>query len=244
MSHLVAYVDGGSLGNPGPAGIGVVIQDAEGQKVRIAKWIGRQDNNVAEYLALLEALQYAVALKARAIHVYSDSEVVVLQMTGKYRCRSPRLYSLHWTCRKLTRALEFSISHVPRSRNAEARIWPICLRRWIRSPPLSLPPPSSIPDRALARAIILNFCYSTEEGTLDRVPQGPRIGHGALHLAPRLPKRCGRRCGWPAGRRPPCRRPHFLRRVRSRKGPRLLSPRAHRDAGQSRGHLHLCSPSA
>jgi ribonuclease HI len=120
MSHLVAYVDGGSLGNPGPAGIGVVIQDAEGQKVRIAKWIGRQDNNVAEYLALLEALQYAVALKARAIHVYSDSEVVVLQMTGKYRCRSPRLYSLHWTCRKLTRALEFSISHVPRSRNAEA----------------------------------------------------------------------------------------------------------------------------
>lgn len=120
MSHLVAYIDGGSLGNPGPAGIGVVIHEATGRKVRIAKWIGRQDNNVAEYLALLEALQYAVALKARGIHVYSDSEVVVRQMTGKYRCRSPRLYSLHWTCRKLTRALEFSITHVPRARNSEA----------------------------------------------------------------------------------------------------------------------------
>ena len=119
MSHLVAYVDGGSLGNPGPAGIGVVIDIPEGQKVRIAKWIGRQDNNVAEYLALLEALQYAVKLRARAIHVYSDSQVVVRQMTGEYICRSPRLYSLHWTCRKLARSLAFSISHVRREKNAE-----------------------------------------------------------------------------------------------------------------------------
>jgi ribonuclease HI len=120
MLHLVAYVDGGSLGNPGPAGIGVVIDVPEGQKIRIAKWIGRQDNNVAEYLALLEALQCALKLRARAIHVYSDSQVVVRQMTGQYACRSPRLYSLHWTCRKLIRSLDFSISHVPREYNAEA----------------------------------------------------------------------------------------------------------------------------
>ena len=120
MSDLVAYVDGGSLGNPGSAGIGVVIDDPRGGKIRIAKWIGRQDNNVAEYLALLEALQCALALKARAIHVYSDSEVVVRQMTGQYRCRSPRLYSLHWTCRKLIRSIRFSISHVRREYNAEA----------------------------------------------------------------------------------------------------------------------------
>jgi ribonuclease HI len=120
MSHLIAYVDGGSLGNPGPSGIGVVIDNPLGQKIRIAKWIGRQDNNVAEYLALLEALQCAVKLRAQAIHVYSDSQVVVRQMTGQYRCRSPRLYSLHWTCRKLSRSLDFSISYVPREYNAEA----------------------------------------------------------------------------------------------------------------------------
>ena len=120
MSDLVAYVDGGSLGNPGPSGIGVVIEGSDGGTIRIARWIGRQDNNVAEYLALLEALQYALALKATAIHVYSDSEVVVRQMTGEYRCRSPRLYSLHWTCTKLTRSLDFSISYVPRECNAEA----------------------------------------------------------------------------------------------------------------------------
>src|SRR5215467_7457616 len=120
MPDLVAYVDGGCLGNPGPAGIGVVISGCADGPVRIAKWIGHQDNNVAEYAALMEALQFAVALKARKLHVYSDSQVVVRQMTGEYICRSPRLYSLHWTCRKLARALKFSISHVPRERNVEA----------------------------------------------------------------------------------------------------------------------------
>ena len=120
MSDLVAYVDGGSHGNPGPAGIGVVIESHDGGTIRIAKWIGHQDNNVAEYVALLEALQHAVAVKARALRVYSDSEIVVKQMTGEYSCRSPRLHSLNWTCRKLARAVEFSIAHISREHNAEA----------------------------------------------------------------------------------------------------------------------------
>jgi ribonuclease HI len=118
--ELVAYVDGGSLGNPGPAGVGVVIEGALDGRVTIAKWVGQQDNNVAEYLALVEALQCALALKATKLHVYSDSEVIVRQMLGAYRCRSPRLYSLHWICRKLARSLEFSISHIERERNREA----------------------------------------------------------------------------------------------------------------------------
>ncbi len=130
VADLVAYVDGGCLGNPGPSGIGVVISGVADGPVRIAKWIGNQDNNVAEYAALMEALQYAVALKARKLHVYSDSEVVVRQMTGQYTCRSPRLYSLHWTCQKLARSLKFSISHVKREFNAEAnRLAQSALRR-------------------------------------------------------------------------------------------------------------------
>src|SRR6476661_8720531 len=120
MSNLVAYIDGGSLGNPGPSGIGVVIEFAQGRRIKIAKWIGRQDNNVAEYVALLEALQCALALKAKALHVFSDSQVVVRQMRGEYICRSPRLYSLNWICRKLARSMKFSISHVPRENNREA----------------------------------------------------------------------------------------------------------------------------
>ncbi len=120
MSDLVAYVDGGSFGNPGPSGIGVIIDGSTNGPIRIAKWIGRQDNNVAEYVALLEALQCALGLKAKTLHVFSDSEVVVRQMSGEYRCRSPRLYSLNWICRKLARSLDFSISHVRRENNTEA----------------------------------------------------------------------------------------------------------------------------
>ena len=120
MSDLVAYVDGGSHGNPGPSGIGVVIEDPSGETVRIAKWIGHHDNNVAEYAALLEALQHAVEVKAKSLRVYSDSEVVVKQMTGEYTCQSPRLYSLNWVCRKLAHTLKFSIAHIRRERNGEA----------------------------------------------------------------------------------------------------------------------------
>jgi ribonuclease HI len=120
MLDLIAYIDGGSRGNPGPAGVGVVIDGAESGRITITKWIGHQDNNVAEYLALLEALQCAVNLKARKLHVYSDSQVVVRQMLGAYNCRSERLYSLNWICRKLARSLEFTISHIRRESNVEA----------------------------------------------------------------------------------------------------------------------------
>jgi|SRR5436190_8967497 len=120
MADLIAYIDGGSLGNPGPAGVGVVIEGAARGRISIGRWIGRQDNNVAEYMALLEALQHAVSLKATKLHVYSDSQVVVRQMMGHYRCRSPRLYSLNWVCRKLAGSLDFSISHIKRELNAEA----------------------------------------------------------------------------------------------------------------------------
>jgi len=120
MSDLVAYVDGSCLGSPGQAGIGVIIRGWKEEPIRVAKWIGHQDNNVAEYVALLEALQCALNLEATVLHVYSDSEVMVRQMRGEYKCRSPRLYSLHWICRKLARSLSFSINHVTREKNAEA----------------------------------------------------------------------------------------------------------------------------
>jgi len=120
MPDLVAYVDGGSHGNPGPAGIGVVIENPTGERTRISKWIGRQDNNVAEYVALLEALQHAITVKARSLRVYSDSQIVVKQMLGEYACHSPRLHSLNWVCRKLARAVEFSIEHIDREKNREA----------------------------------------------------------------------------------------------------------------------------
>ena len=98
----------------------MVISGSKDGTIRIARWIGQQDNNVAEYVALLEALQCALLLKAKALRVFSDSEVMVKQMTGEYSCRSPRLYSLNWICRKLAGTLDFSISHVRREDNTEA----------------------------------------------------------------------------------------------------------------------------
>ena len=113
------------FGNPGPSGIGVVIAGSTNGTIRIAKWIGHQDNNVAEYVALLEALQCALGLKAKTLHVFSDSEVVVKQMIGEYSCRSPRLYSLNWTCRKLARWLDFSISHIRGKTTQRPIVWPV-----------------------------------------------------------------------------------------------------------------------
>src|SRR2546423_14742487 len=76
VTELVAYVDGGCLGNPGPSGIGVGISGLAGGPGRIAKGIGNQDNKGAEYAALREALQYPVPLKGRKLHVYSDSQAM------------------------------------------------------------------------------------------------------------------------------------------------------------------------
>src|SRR5262249_33289910 len=124
--HLIAYVDAGCRGSPGPAAIGIVIEGAPSGTIRISRRIGSQDNNVAEYVAVLEALQCALFLGAAALHIYSDSQVVVRQMTGEYSCSSPRLYSLHWTCRKLAHSLRFSISHLRREHNAEANALAHC----------------------------------------------------------------------------------------------------------------------
>ena len=70
-SNLVAHIDGGSLGSPGPSGIGVVIDGSANGTIRIRKWIGHQDNNVAEYIALMEALQFALSREATSLHVFS-----------------------------------------------------------------------------------------------------------------------------------------------------------------------------
>jgi ribonuclease HI len=71
-------------------------------------------------VALLEALQRSLALNAPALHIYSDFQVVVKQITGEYVCRSPRLYSLHWIRRKLACTIDFSIAQVSRDFNLEA----------------------------------------------------------------------------------------------------------------------------
>jgi ribonuclease HI len=117
-----ANVDGGSRGNPGPASYGVVIRDPRGEIVaRLKKYIGRTTNNVAEYYGLIAALDYAQANNVRALRVESDSELLVKQMRGTYKVKSPDLKPLYERAKKMSQAIPvFRIDHVYREHNREA----------------------------------------------------------------------------------------------------------------------------
>jgi ribonuclease HI len=122
LQWITANVDGGARGNPGPAGYGVYIRDAEGTAIKqLSEYLGHRTNNVAEYSALLAALEYAVAHGHRALKVVSDSELMVKQMTGQYRVNSPDLKPLYEKARSLVRQLDkFAIEHVLRAKNQHA----------------------------------------------------------------------------------------------------------------------------
>jgi ribonuclease HI len=120
--RLRLHTDGGSRGNPGLAGIGVVITDERGQVLqRISTFIGRATNNVAEYAALIEGLETALAYEPAAVTIFMDSELVVRQINGQYRVRKPDLQPLHRRAmRLLARIPETAVQHVPRERNQGA----------------------------------------------------------------------------------------------------------------------------
>lgn len=119
---LVLRVDGGSRGNPGPAGFGVLISDETGTVIeRLWRSLGVQTNNYAEYQGLLAGLQYAVDHGARRVRVYADSQLLVRQMQGRYAVRSPNLRPLFLEARRLAQYIgDFQIDHVYREENAEA----------------------------------------------------------------------------------------------------------------------------
>jgi ribonuclease HI len=121
-NYLIAHTDGGARGNPGPAGYGIVIHDAKGNKVAaLSQYLGRQTNNFAEYQALIGALEYAVEHGPKALKVISDSELMVRQIKGIYKVKDPTLRDLHGRASQLIRQLEwFNIEHTLRGGNREA----------------------------------------------------------------------------------------------------------------------------
>ena len=122
VDWITANVDGGARGNPGPAGYGVYIRDGKGTQIaQLSEYLGQKTNNVAEYSALLAALEYAVSHRYRALKVISDSELMVRQMIGQYRVSSPDLKPLYEKARNLVRQLDkFAIQHVLRGQNRDA----------------------------------------------------------------------------------------------------------------------------
>ena len=118
----VAHCDGGSRGNPGPAGYGAVIENPQGQVVaRLSEYLGKQTNNYAEYSGLLAVLQWALDHHVPRLRVISDSELLVNQMKGRYKVASPGLRPL-WeeAKRRASRLEKFEVGHTLRGGNKEA----------------------------------------------------------------------------------------------------------------------------
>jgi ribonuclease HI len=117
-----AYVDGAARGNPGPASYAVIVRAPDGStQFQIGKYLGRATNNVAEYYALIGALDYAQSQQISRLAVRSDSELLVRQMQGRYKVKSPDLRPLHERAQKMARGFaHFEIAHVPREQNSEA----------------------------------------------------------------------------------------------------------------------------
>jgi ribonuclease HI len=122
VSGIVAYIDGGARGNPGPAGYGVRIENATGDLVEeFHGFLGSATNNIAEYNALLAALRYAREHGHRHVRIKSDSELLVKQMNGEYRVKHPGLQPLHSEARTLAGALDrVTYEHVRREQNRHA----------------------------------------------------------------------------------------------------------------------------
>jgi ribonuclease HI len=120
--RLIVNCDGAARGNPGPAGIGVLVTDEEGRTVaEIAEGIGPATNNVAEYRAAIAGLRAAAERGARAVLLRSDSRLLVEQLSGRFRVKNARLVRLHEEARALARGFdEVAFEHVPRELNADA----------------------------------------------------------------------------------------------------------------------------
>ena len=145
--HLLAHIDGGARGNPGPAGYGVSIQGPSPED--LYGFIGVATNNTAEYAALLALLEHVLPLQPDLLTVRSDSELLVKQMRGEYRVKDPKLLVLHAAARRLAAGLpQVVFEHVPREENRAAdALANLAMDRQESSGPLpaalrALPPPA------------------------------------------------------------------------------------------------------
>jgi ribonuclease HI len=122
MASFTVNVDGGARGNPGPAAIGVVLRDADGQIVEaLGETIGSATNNVAEYKALLRGIELATAHGATRLELVGDSELVVRQIEGRYKVKNAGMKELHAEAKAALAGLDnWSIRHVKRAQNADA----------------------------------------------------------------------------------------------------------------------------
>lgn len=170
--YVVARIDGGARGNPGPAGYGVLLEDRAGRKLaELSHYLGPRTNNFAEYSGLIAALEYAAANPPKAVKVLSDSELLVKQMRGEYKVKSPDLRPLYEKAKTLSHRLEwFAIEHVARRENREAdRLANQAMDQGMGRP--SAAPPDKDDKREL-RGVVRDGVVELLDGSL---PEGTRV---------------------------------------------------------------------
>ncbi len=116
---LNIYIDGSVKDNPGPAAVGVVVADEEGETlIEFGHYLGRTTNNVAEYYALIMGLEQALILKCDSVTVHTDSQLLARQVSGRYKVKNEVLKSLHGWAKRLQAGFKhFQVKHIPRSQN-------------------------------------------------------------------------------------------------------------------------------
>lgn len=117
---LLIYTDGASLGNPGPMGIGIVIFRNDERIAEFSEYLGEGTNNIAEYTAVIRALEEAHRLGESEVHVRSDSELVVRQLNSEYKVKDAKLKPLKKRIDKLREGLTVLFEHIPREENEDA----------------------------------------------------------------------------------------------------------------------------
>jgi ribonuclease HI len=131
---VIVHTDGAARGNPGPAGAGAIVTTPDGEVLaEIAEGLGEATNNVAEYTATIRGLERAAELGAREVVLRTDSQLLVHQLSGRYRVKAPHLQPLHRRVRELMDSFErVRFEHVPRERNAEAdRLANLGVDEWL-----------------------------------------------------------------------------------------------------------------
>ena len=118
MRELTVHIDGASKGNPGPAGVGIIISEHGQVLANISEFIGETTNNIAEYTALVYALQEALKLKAESLEINTDSQLLQRQISKVYKVKDPDIVLLYNQASRLLQSFPgYRINHIPREQN-------------------------------------------------------------------------------------------------------------------------------
>jgi len=184
--QIIAYIDGGSRGNPGPAAAGFTLADSAGTQLQAkAFFLGRTTNNIAEYTSLLKALEAAKKIGAEQLTVFSDSELLAKQINGQYKVKSEQIRPLFRQAVNLLGEFKnWKVRHIPRGKNEQADKLvnqALNLERDIEAKPVTAEPQSSIFNNqsSIKRPVRLGVLISGGGTTLINILE--YIKHGRLN---------------------------------------------------------------